>query len=120
MENAVDRAAEGGISKDLIIVDPGIGFGKTFHHNLEIIKELMQFSSLQCPILLGTSRKAFIGHILDKEAHERDTGTMATIAAGVLNGAHMVRVHNVKKTLETVKMIRAIKRGRVKEVTKVN
>lgn len=120
LENAVDRAAEGGISKDLIIVDPGIGFGKTFHHNLEIIKELMQFSSLQCPILLGTSRKAFIGHILDKEAHERDTGTMATIAAGVLNGAHMVRVHNVKKTLETVKIIDAIKRGRVKEVTKVN
>jgi dihydropteroate synthase len=117
LKNAIDHAVEGEISKDLVIVDPGIGFGKTFDHNLEIIRELVQFSSLQCPILLGTSRKAFIGHILGREADGRDTGTMATIAAGVLNGAHMVRVHNVKETLETVKMIDAIKRGRVKEVS---
>ncbi len=63
------------------------------------------------PVLLGTSRKAFLGHLLGNEAHERDTGTMATIAAGVMNGAHIVRVHNVKRTLETVKVIDAIMRG---------
>lgn len=117
LKNAVDRAVGGGISRDMIIADPGIGFGKTFDHNLQIIKGLVQFSSLERPILLGSSRKAFIGNILDKDAHERDTGTMATIAVGVMNGAHIVRVHNVKKTLETVKMIDAIKRGRVKEVS---
>jgi dihydropteroate synthase len=65
---------------------------------------------------LGPSNKAFIGHILHKEPHERDTGSMAAVAAGVLNGAHIVRVHNVKKTIETVKMIDAIKRASVEEV----
>jgi dihydropteroate synthase len=97
----------------MLVVDPGIGFGKTFDHNLTIMRELPQFSSLERPILLGTSRKAFIGHILGKEVHERETGSMATIAAGVMKGAHIVRVHNVKKSVETVKIIDAIKRGSV-------
>jgi len=113
LKEAIDRAVAGGIKKDMIIVDPGIGFGKSVDHNLQIIRELTQFSVLERPILLGTSNKAFIGHILNKEAHERDTGSMAAIAAGVLNGAHIVRVHNVKKTIETVKIIDAIKRGSV-------
>ena len=109
LKDAVDRSAAAGIREDLVIVDPGIGFGKTFDDNLKIIRELTRFRSLQRPLLLGTSNKAFIGHVLDKEAHERETGTMATIAAGVMNGAHIVRVHNVKKAVETVKMIDAIK-----------
>ena len=113
LKSAVDRALNGGIRKDMIIIDPGIGFGKTFDHNLEIINALRRFQSLGRPILLGTSRKAFIGHILDKEPHERDTGTMATITAGVMNGAHIVRVHDVKKGVETVKVIDAIKRGSI-------
>ncbi|MBK5099637.1 MAG: dihydropteroate synthase [Desulfobacteraceae bacterium] len=113
LKDGIGRSKAAGIREELILVDPGIGFGKTFDHNLMIIKELSRFAALQRPILLGTSNKAFIGHILDKEAHERDTGTMATIAAGVMNGAHIVRVHNVKKALETVRMIDAIKRGRV-------
>lgn len=116
LKGAMDRAVAGGISREMIILDPGIGFGKTFDHNLQIIRELGRFSTLQRPILLGTSNKAFIGHILHKPPRERDTGTMATIAAGVLNGAHIVRVHNVKKSLETVKIIDAIKRGSVEEV----
>ena len=94
-------------------MDPGIGFGKTFDDNLKIIRELLQFKVLQRPIVLGTSNKAFIGHILKKEDHERDTGTMATVAAAVMNGAHIVRVHNVRKAVETVKIVDAIKRGRV-------
>jgi dihydropteroate synthase len=109
---AVDRAVSGGIKNDLIIVDPGIGFGKTVEHNLKIIGELGQFRVLGCPVLLGTSNKTFIGHLLNKEPHERDTGTMATIAAGVLNGADIVRVHNVKKAVETVRIVDAIKTGK--------
>jgi dihydropteroate synthase len=113
LEDAIDRAVKGGINKDLIIVDPGIGFGKTFDHNLELIKELDRFRSLKKPIILGSSRKAFIGHLLNKEPQKRDTGTMATVSAGVLNGAHMVRVHNVKKTVDTIKVVDAILRGSV-------
>ena len=105
LKDAVERAVKAGIRKDLIVIDPGVGFGKTFHHNLEIIKELRQFSSLDRPILLGTSRKAFIGHILRNEPDERDTGTMATVSAGVLNGAHIVRVHNVKMAVETTRIV---------------
>ena len=113
LEDAIERAVSAGIKRDLIIVDPGIGFGKTFDHNLKIIKELSRFEALERPVLLGTSNKAFIGHILGKEVYERDTGTMATIAYGVINGAHIVRVHNVRKAVETVRMIEAIGRERV-------
>ena len=113
LADAIGRAEQAGIDRNKIIVDPGIGFGKNFNHNLEIINALTKFHSLERPILLGTSRKAFIGHILDREVHDRDTGTMATIAAGVMNGAHMVRVHDVKKGVETVKVIDAIKRGSI-------
>jgi dihydropteroate synthase len=116
LKTAMDEGMAGGIRKEMIVVDPGIGFGKTFDHNLQIIRGLGAFNVLERPILLGASNKAFIGHILLKEPHERDTGTMAAVAAGVLNGAHIVRVHNVRKTLETVKMIDAIKRGSVGEV----
>jgi len=111
--DAIERSVSAGIKRDLIIVDPGIGFGKTFDHNLKIIKELSRFEALERPVLLGSSNKAFIGHILGKEVYERDTGTMATIAYGVINGAHIVRVHNVRKAVETVRMIEAIRRGRV-------
>ena len=111
LANAVENATKAGVKEDLIIVDPGIGFGKTFNQNLQVIKALSRFASLNRPILLGSSNKAFIGHILDREPDKRDTGTMATVAAGVMNGAHIVRVHNVEKALETVKIIDAIKRG---------
>ncbi len=109
LRHAVDQATGAGVRDDLIIIDPGIGFGKTSEHNLEIIRNLTRFASLGKPVLLGTSNKAFIGHLLDKKPHQRDTGTMATIAAGVMNGAHIVRVHNVQKAVETVKIIDAIR-----------
>ncbi len=109
LKDAIDRATRAGIRKDLIVVDPGLGFGKKFHHNLEIINGLHRFSSLGRPVLLGISRKAFIGHILDKTPPERDTGTMASVSAAIMNGAHIVRVHNIKMTLETVKIIDAIR-----------
>ncbi len=111
LRNAIERATEKGVREDRIIVDPGIGFGKTFDHNLEIIKELNQFHSLGRPVLLGTSRKAFIGNILGNESRDRDTGTMATVTAAILNGAHIVRVHNPKMALETVKVADALRRA---------
>ena len=108
LRDSIERAEAGGIPRDMIIIDPGIGFGKTIDHNLEIIKELNMLRSLERPVLLGTSRKAFIGSILGNEPHMRDTGTMASVSAGIMNGAHIVRVHNVKKAVETAKMIDAI------------
>jgi dihydropteroate synthase len=120
LQEAIERAVQAGIRRDLLMVDPGIGFGKTFDHNLEIIRELGRLKSLQLPVLLGSSRKAFIGHILNKEPPERDVGTMATIAAGILNGAQIVRVHNVAMTLQIVKIMDAIKRGRVESVKSEN
>ncbi|OPX41081.1 MAG: dihydropteroate synthase, partial [Deltaproteobacteria bacterium] len=111
----VRKAVEAGIREDLILVDPGIGFGKTFDHNLQIIKKLSSFLSLGKPLLIGTSNKSFIGEVLGKKVDERVTGTMATVAVAAMNGAHVVRVHNVKEAVETVRMVDAIKRGTVKE-----
>jgi len=113
LEEAKQRAVKAGIREDLLILDPGIGFGKTFDDNLQIIRDLARLHSLQSPILVGTSNKAFIGRILNKEPHQRDVGTMATVAVAALYGAHILRVHNVPKAVETVKVIDAIRRGRV-------
>ena len=84
-----------GISRDRIIIDPGIGFGKTAEHNLEILRRLGELRSLGLPILVGPSRKAFIGKVLDSKANERFEGTLAAVAVAVLNGADIVRVHDV-------------------------
>ena len=111
LRKAVDEAHSVGIRKELVIIDPGIGFGKSFDDNLRILRELDAFSSLGQPIMVGTSNKAFIGHTLGLPPDSRDTGTMATVAAAVMNGADIVRVHNVKTTKETVRMIDAIKSG---------
>ncbi len=112
-KKAINRAEDTGISRDKLILDPGIGFGKSFDHNLEIIRDLKKLETLELPILLGSSRKAFIGNILNKPPEERDTGSMAATAAGIMNGAHIVRVHNVKMVKETVKIMDAIMAGKV-------
>jgi dihydropteroate synthase len=108
LEKAIEQAISSGIKRDLIIIDPGIGFGKSFDDNLKIINNLHTFSSLGQPLLVGPSNKAFIGHVLGLSVESRESGTMATVAASVLNGANIVRVHNVKATKETVTMIDAI------------
>lgn len=115
LADAAKKAVEAGIPEDLIVIDPGIGFGKTFDHNLQIMKELPSFLSLGLPLLIGTSNKSFIGEVLGKKVDERVIGTMATVAVAAMHGAHVVRVHNVKEALETVRMVDAIKRGRVKD-----
>jgi len=108
LEKAIEQAISSGIKRDVIIIDPGIGFGKSFDDNLKIINNLHTFSSLGQPLLVGTSNKAFIGHVLGLSVESRESGTMATVAASILNGANIVRVHNVKATKETVTMIDAI------------
>jgi dihydropteroate synthase len=103
-EERIRVAKEAGISDDKIILDPGIGFGKTLEHNLEIIRNLGEFKKrFHYPILLGTSRKSFIGKITGKEnPQDRVWGTAATIAIGINNGADIVRVHDVKEMIDVV------------------
>lgn len=111
LRESVTRAVRAGIGRDLTIVDPGIGFGKTFQDNLRILKNLHRFLDAGRPLLIGPSNKAFIGHVLGKDARHRDIGTLATVCAAVMGGAHIVRVHDVPKALDTVRMIDAIKRA---------
>ncbi len=110
----VKAASESGIDESMMILDPGIGFGKTFDHNLQIINRLREFTSLGKPLLIGPSRKAFLGKILDgAPADERVEGTAAAVAISVINGANIVRVHDVKEMAKVVKVADAIKRGKI-------
>jgi dihydropteroate synthase len=85
-----------GLPRELLVLDPGIGFGKTFHHNMEILNNLDAFLDLGCPLLIGPSRKAFLGHLLGGlPPAERDIATLAALAIAVQRGAHIIRVHNV-------------------------
>jgi dihydropteroate synthase len=98
LEERIEYAASVGIPLENIIIDPGIGFGKSIEKdNLSILKNLAAFTALGRPVLVGTSRKGFIGKLLDTPVHEREEGTAATVAIAIYNGAHMVRVHDVKK-----------------------
>jgi dihydropteroate synthase len=108
LQISIEKCLEIGIKKDRIIVDPGIGFAKTLDHNTVLINHLNRLNVLRCPILLGTSRKSFLGEILQKDAGERLMGTAATVTAGVMRGAHIVRVHDVKAIKETLKVTDAI------------
>ena len=105
---SVEKCLEIGIKKDRIIVDPGIGFAKSVDQNLMLINHLNRLNILHCPILLGTSRKSFIGEILQKDVGSRLIGTAATVTAGVMQGAHIVRVHDVKAIKETLQITDAI------------
>lgn len=108
LEERIQFACEAGVSRDQIIVDPGIGFGKTVHHNLLLLKHLDALATLGRPILLGTSRKSFIGAVLDKEVTEREPGSWATVCAGIIKGAHIVRVHEVTICRQIADMVDAI------------
>ena len=92
-----NHAINSGIKESNIMIDPGIGFGKTFDHNFTLLKRLKEFEDLGFPILIGPSRKAFIGDVLNLPSNERVEGTIATIVAGILNGANIIRVHDVKE-----------------------
>ncbi|MDP6513541.1 MAG: dihydropteroate synthase [SAR202 cluster bacterium] len=104
-------AIERGISKENIILDPGMGFGKTAQHNLEILRRLGEFRALGMPLLVGMSRKSTIGYVLDLPVDDRVEGTAATVAISIANGADIVRVHDVREMARVAKMTDAIVRG---------
>ena len=116
LARTVNQAEKGGIARDRIIIDPGIGFGKTVDHNLLLIKNLARLKEIDRPILIGPSRKAFIRNLLKENPEEEirpdmtivATGTLAAVCAAALNGAHIVRVHEVASVRAAVKVIDAI------------
>ncbi|MXV76999.1 dihydropteroate synthase [Candidatus Poribacteria bacterium] len=105
LENWIDRSVDKGIEPNRIIIDPGIGFGKTTEQNIQILKKLSVFKQLNKPILIGTSRKSFIGKLLDLPVTDRIEGTIATVCWSIVQGADIVRVHDVKAVSRAVKMI---------------
>lgn len=107
---SIEIGLNAGIKKEKIVLDPGIGFGKTVEQNLEVLKRLDELNSLGYPILLGTSRKSVIGHVLNVEPKERLEGTIATTVLGIRDGVSIVRVHDVKENLMAAKMADAIYR----------
>lgn len=110
------RAAElvdAGVRRSSVVLDPGFGFAKTPSQNLEMLKRLEEFTSGPAPLLCGTSRKSFIGAVLDLPEDQRVEGTLATVALAVWKGALLVRVHDVEPAVRTVRMVEAIKRGTV-------
>ncbi|HEX79387.1 MAG TPA: dihydropteroate synthase [Dehalococcoidia bacterium] len=108
LKKSMTLAKEYGVTEDNIIVDPGIGFGKTVGQNLELIRRLAELKSLGRPILLGTSRKSVIGLVLDLPLDQRLEGTAATVAIGIANGANIIRVHDVKQMVRVCRMSDAI------------
>jgi dihydropteroate synthase len=110
LKNAICSAQAAGIKPDKIIIDPGIGFGKTTAHNLEIIKHLVDFKILGKPILIGPSRKSFITKVLRSNAQSQTIGTQAVCVMAAERGANIVRVHDVKEISQSLKMVEAVKK----------
>jgi dihydropteroate synthase len=108
--DSVALARKAGIAESHIVLDPGIGFGKTREHNLELVNRLDEIRELGYPILLGTSRKSFIGFTLDLPADQRVEGTAATVSVGITRGADIIRVHDVREMARVAKMTDAIVR----------
>jgi len=112
LQRAIDTAMAAGIAWERLIVDPGIGFGKTSEHNLALLHDLAALQVLGRPILLGTSRKSTIGKVLDLPADQRLEGTLATTALGIAAGVDIVRVHDVQANVRTARMSDAVLRAR--------
>ena len=111
LTRSISVAKQAGVSEEQIVIDPGIGFGKTADHNLEILMRLPEFRSLGYPIMVGTSRKSTIGRILDLPVEERVEGTAATVALSISGGADIVRVHDVKEMVRVSRTSDAVVRG---------
>ncbi len=109
LESRAVKAIEHGISKERIILDPGIGFGKSYRDNIEILANIRRFKELGFPIMIGHSRKSFIGKILDLPVEERLEGTLAITAYCAMNGVEFVRVHDVKENIRVIETVEAIK-----------
>lgn len=108
LNESINIAIRAGIPEACMVIDPGVGFGKTMEHNLAVIRRLGELKALKLPILLGTSRKSFIGNILNLPVEQRVEGTAATVAVGIANGADIVRVHDVREIARAAKMADAL------------
>ena len=108
LEESLTLAKKAGIASDRIILDPGIGFAKSYEQNLELLNRLEVLHSFGCPVLLGTSRKSVIGLTLDLPVEERIFGTIATTVLGVMKGCSFVRVHDIKANVQAIQMTKAI------------
>ena len=111
LRQRVNAAVDGGVRAENIIVDPGMGFGKTAEQNLAILRRLDEFGPLGLPLLVGMSRKSTIGYVLDLPVEERVEGTAATVALSIAGGADIVRVHDVKEMARVARMTDAVVRG---------
>ncbi len=111
LSESIERAVASGVKREKIIIDPGIGFGKTPEHNLEILKNLKNFKILGRPILAGPSRKSFIGKILNAPVEERIFGSVSAAIVAANNGANIIRVHDVMAVKEAVKVLNAINKA---------
>ena len=111
LRSSLNLALEAGIPEENVILDPGMGFGKTAEHNLQILRRLQEFKSLERPLLVGMSRKRTIGYVLDLPVDDRVEGTAATVALSIANGADIVRVHDVKVMARVARMTDAVVRG---------
>lgn len=111
LSEAIRLAESRGVRQSQIILDPGIGFGKTLEQNLAIINHLERFADFDIPLMIGTSRKSFIGRITGREANDRKFGTAASVAAAIIRGAHMIRVHDVREMVEVAQITDAIITG---------
>jgi dihydropteroate synthase len=109
LRNAADRAAAAGIPVDRIILDPGIGFGKSLEDNLIVLGRLAEICGRVYPVLVGLSRKSFIGEITGRDIPGRLAGTIAANAAAVMGGADIIRVHDVREAVDMVRMLHAIR-----------
>ncbi|KGX85501.1 dihydropteroate synthase [Pontibacillus litoralis] len=108
LQESIQLVQDAGVREHNIVIDPGVGFAKTGAHNLEVMRQLEEFSAFGYPLLLGTSRKSFIGQVLDLPVNERVEGTGATVCLGIAKGADIVRVHDVKEMARMVKMMDAM------------
>lgn len=111
LQNSVDTALKAGIPAQNIMLDPGVGFAKTYEQNLQVMQNLEQFNKLGFPMLLGTSRKSMIGLALDLPVNERLEGTLVTTVLAVLAGWNFVRVHDVKENVRAIRMMEVIRHG---------
>ncbi len=110
LRESIRVATDAGIDREQIVVDPGLGFAKTTEQNLEIMKDLGAFHGLELPVMLGPSRKSFIGQVTGQEVDEREFGTAACVASAVMHGIQIVRVHDVKAMRDVVRVTESIKK----------
>ncbi len=112
LKSRIEACVAAGISRERIVVDPGFGFGKTLAHNYELLARLEEFGELECPVLVGMSRKSMIGNLLDLPVAERVTASAILAALALERGANILRVHDVKETVQAVRLVEALRKTR--------